>query len=47
MTKSAAAEPTTVFTWGVAQSKLVPLLTAALQEAIAKIAFLEARLTAT
>jgi hypothetical protein len=31
---------------GIDQSKLVPLLTAALQEAIAKIESLEARLTA-
>jgi hypothetical protein len=31
---------------GIDQSKLVPLLTAALQEAIAKIETLEARLTA-
>jgi hypothetical protein len=31
---------------GIDQSKLVPLLTAALQEAVAKIESLEARLTA-
>jgi hypothetical protein len=31
---------------GIDQSKLVPLLTAALQEAIAKIEFLKQRLTA-
>jgi hypothetical protein len=44
--KDATNEDGTIKPQGIDQSKLVPLLTAALQEAIAKIETLEARLTA-